>query len=64
MGSCELIQDDRPRIHPDEAIQAETCSTSITRERLVLYKDEYIVKKIPASATDYLVNILTPGRYH
>jgi len=27
----------------------------------VLYKDEYVVKKIPASATDFLVNIPNPG---
>lgn len=32
-----------------------------SQERLVLYKDEYVVKKIPASATDYVVHIDNPN---
>lgn len=63
MGSCELIQDDPPKeFIPDEADPSgNLLIINNSGERLVLYKDEYIVKKIPASATDYLVNIPNPG---
>lgn len=59
MGSCELFEEDPPRDFvpdsPDAAGNLLIINNS--NERLVLYKDEYIVKKIPASATDYVVNI-------
>jgi len=63
MGSCELIQDDPPRDFVPDSPDASGNLLIINNsdEQLVLYKDEYIVKKIPASATDYLVNIPNPS---
>lgn len=59
MGSCELIEDNPPKeFVPDEAdLSGNLLIINNSTERLVLYKDEYIVKKIPASATDYLVYV-------
>jgi hypothetical protein len=59
MGSCELFQEDPPRDFVPDSPDASGNLLIInnSNERLVLYKDEYIVKKIPASATDYLVYI-------
>lgn len=59
MGSCELFEQDPPRDFVPDSPDASGNLLIINNstERLVLYKDEYIVKKIPASATDYLVNI-------
>lgn len=60
--SCELV-DDKPKDFvpdkPDESGNLLIMNNS--GERLVLYKDEYIVKKIPASATDFLVHVDNPG---
>jgi hypothetical protein len=63
MGSCELIQDNPPKeFIPDPADQSgNLLIINNSGQRLVLYKDEYVVKQIPASATDYLVNIPNPG---
>ncbi|MBN1599644.1 MAG: hypothetical protein JW894_15220 [Bacteroidales bacterium] len=62
-SSCELFQDEPPRdFVPDEPDAAgNLLIINNSNERLVLYKDEYIVKRIPASATDYLVNIPNPN---
>jgi len=63
MGSCEIFQDDPPKDFvpdsPDPSGNLLIINNST--QRLVLYKDEYIVKKIPASATDYLVYIPNPN---
>jgi hypothetical protein len=63
MSSCELFEQDPPRdfvpSEPDPAGNLLIINSS--NEYLVLYKDGYIVKKIPASATDYLVNIPNPS---
>ncbi len=63
MGSCELFQEDPPKDFipdsPDPSGNLLIINNST--QRLVLYKDEYIVKKIPASATDFLVYIPNPN---
>jgi hypothetical protein len=63
MGSCELFNTDPPKEYVPDAPDPSGNLLIInnSNERLVLYKDEFIVKKIPASATDYLVNIPNPG---
>jgi hypothetical protein len=63
MTSCELINEDPPKeFIPDEPDPSgNLLIINNSTERLVLYKDEYIVKKIPASATDFLVNIPNPN---
>jgi len=62
MSSCELFEEDPPKdfvpSEPDPTGNLLIINNS--NEHLVLYKDEYMVKKIPASATDYLVNIPNP----
>jgi hypothetical protein len=61
MGSCELIEDPPKEFVPDEPDQSgNLVIINNSTERLVLYVDEYIVKKIPASATDFLVNVPNP----
>lgn len=62
MSSCELFEIDPPKEYVPDAADASGNLLIInnSNERLVLYKDEFIVKKIPASATDYLVNIPNP----
>ena len=59
MSSCELFQDKPAKeFVPDTPdAQGNLLIINNSNEQLVLYKDEYMVKKIPASATDYLVNI-------
>ena len=59
MSSCELFQDKPAKeFVPDSPdAQGNLLIINNSNEQLVLYKDEYMVKKIPASATDYLVNI-------
>ncbi len=63
MSSCELFEQDPPKdfvpSEPDQAGNLLIINNS--NEHLVLYKDEYIVKKIPASATDYLINVPNPS---
>lgn len=57
--SCEF--EEPQEFVPDEA--DETGNLLIinnSNERLVLYKDEVMIKKVPASATDYLVDIDNP----
>ncbi len=63
MNSCELFEDEPPRdFVPDQPDPTgNLLIINNSNERLVLYKDEYIVKKIPASATDYLVFIPNPN---
>jgi hypothetical protein len=63
MSSCELFKDDPPKeFVPDEPDPSgNLLIINNSGQHLVLYKDEYIVKKIPASATDYLVNIPNPN---
>jgi hypothetical protein len=62
--SCEWFKDDDPpkQFVPDESDAAgNILIINNSNERLVLYKDEQIVKKIPASSTDFLVNIPNPN---
>jgi hypothetical protein len=63
MGSCELLQDNPPKeFVPDQPdLSGNLLIINNSGQRLVLYKDEFIVKKIPASATDYLINIPNPN---
>jgi hypothetical protein len=63
IGSCEFIQEDPQKEFVPDAPDPSGNLLIINNssQRLVLYKDEYIVKKIPASATDYLVNIPNPN---
>lgn len=55
--SCEIIED--PDVfEPDQSDAAgNLLIINNSNEQLVLYKDQVVVKKIPASATDFLVNI-------
>jgi hypothetical protein len=63
MGSCELFEEDPPRdfVPDDPDPSGNLLIINNSEQQLVLYKDEYIVKKIPASATDYLVNVPNPN---
>ncbi len=63
MGACEFFEEDPPKdFIPDEPDPSgNLLIINNSTQRLVLYKDEYIVKKIPASATDYLVYIPNPN---
>lgn len=62
MGSCEIIEDPPKQFVPDEPdLSGNLLIINNSTERLVLYVNEYIVKKIPASASDYLVNIPNPN---
>ncbi|HBH47479.1 MAG TPA: hypothetical protein DDX98_02515 [Bacteroidales bacterium] len=55
--SCEIIKD--PGVfEPDQPdTQGNLLIINNSNEQLVLYKDQVVIKKIPASATDFLVNI-------
>lgn len=59
--SCELIEE--PTVfEPDQPDAAgNLLIINNSNEQLVLYKDQVVIKKIPASATDYLVNIPNPS---
>lgn len=59
--SCEIIDNDdasTTNFIPDEAdVSGNLLIINNSNQQLVLYKDQVIIKKIPASATDYLVDI-------
>lgn len=56
--SCEFIEDEPKEFVPDDQdASGNLLIINNSNQRLVLYKDEFIVKKIPATATDYLVYI-------
>ncbi len=59
LASCETKSVDPPKEFVADAPDASGNLLIInnSEQQLVLYKDESMVKKIPASATDYLVNI-------
>lgn len=55
--SCEVIED-ADVFEPDQSDKAgNLLIINNSNEQLVLYKDQVVIKKIPASATDFLVNI-------
>ena len=54
--SCEF-EEPKEFVPDDSDASGNLLIINNSNERLVLYKDEYLVKKVPASATDYLVNI-------
>ncbi len=57
-SSCEIITEDSYNFTPDDPDQAgNLLIINNSNEQLVLYKDQEVVKKIPASATDFLVYI-------
>ncbi len=57
--SCEFIDDEQPQgFTPDQQDNSGNLLViNNSNQQLVLYKDQVLIKKIPASATDYLVNI-------
>ena len=56
--SCEIVQEDEGVFEPDQADPSgNLLIINNSNEQLVLYKDQVVIKKIPASATDFLVNI-------
>lgn len=56
--SCEIIDEPEVGFTPDEQDDAgNLLIINNSNKELVLYKDQVLVKKLPASATDYLVNI-------
>ena len=56
--SCEIIEEDSGVFEPDQADPSgNLLIINNSNEQLVLYKDQVVIKKIPASATDFLVNI-------
>lgn len=56
-SSCEII-DTPSGFEPDQPDQSgNLLIINNSNEQLVLYKDQEVVKKIPASATDYLVYV-------
>jgi hypothetical protein len=58
--SCELIEStDFTPDQPD--MEGNLLIINNSNEQLVLYKDQVMIKKIPASATDYLVSIPNDG---
>ncbi len=59
VSSCELIDDNESDVfEPDQADESgNLLIINNSGEQLVLYKDQVVVKKIPASATDYLVYV-------
>jgi len=60
--SCEIIDENPSEFTPDQQDgSGNLLIINNSNEHLVLYKDEVIVKKIPASATDFLVNVPNPG---
>jgi hypothetical protein len=59
--SCELV-DENYDFSPDPAdLSGNLLIINNSNEQLVLYKDQVLYKKIPASATDYLVSIPCDG---
>lgn len=55
--SCELI-DESAEFTPDQPdASGNLLIINNSQQQLVLYKDQVLLKKIPASATDYVVNI-------
>lgn len=59
-SSCELIEStDFAPDQPD--MEGNLLIINNSNEQLVLYKDQVMIKKIPASATDYLVSIPNDG---
>jgi len=57
--SCEIV-DEKPSndFTPDKSDESgNLLIINNSNQQLVLYKDQVLIKKIPASATDYLVNI-------
>ena len=63
LGSCDWLEQDPAKdfVPDDPDPSGNLLIINNSTERLVLYKDEYMVKKIPASATDYLVYIPNPN---
>jgi hypothetical protein len=59
--SCEIIEE--PTVfEPDQPDQAgNLLIINNSGEQLVLYKDQQVIKKIPASATDFLVDVSNPS---
>ena len=57
--SCEF-EEPKEFVPDDSDASGNLLIINNSNERLVLYKDEYLVKKIPASATDYLVSVDNP----
>lgn len=56
--SCEIVTEDPMDFTPDQADKSGNLLViNNSNEQLVLYKDQVVIKKIPASATDYLVYI-------
>jgi len=56
--SCEIITENPLEFTPDEQDPSGNLLViNNSNEQLVLYKDQVLIKKIPASATDYLINI-------
>jgi hypothetical protein len=61
-SSCEIITDSPYDFVPDQPDQTgNLLIINNSNEQLVLYKDQEVVKMIPASATDYLVYIPNEG---
>ena len=59
-SSCEIIEENQTvnEFIPDEDDHSgNLLIINNSNEQLVLYKDQELIKKIPASASDYLVNI-------
>ena len=57
VSSCEIIEDP-DYFEPDQPdASGNLLIINNSNEQLVLYKDQVVVKKIPASATDFLVNV-------
>lgn len=57
--SCEF-EEPKDFVPDQEDASGNLLIINNSNERLVLYKDEYLVKKIPASASDFLVFIDNP----
>jgi hypothetical protein len=55
--SCELIQPTTDFTPDKSDPSGNLLIINNSNEQLVLYKDQVVIKKIPASATDFLVNI-------
>jgi hypothetical protein len=61
-SSCEIINENPTDFTPDQPDQSgNLLIINNSNEQLVLYKDQEVVKKIPASATDYLVYVPNEG---
>jgi hypothetical protein len=62
--SCEWFSNEAPAkefVSDGQDQSGNLLIINNSNQQLVLYKDEIIVKKIPATATDYLVNIPNPS---